>query len=167
MRCVSVNSKYRTDMSSALKPGGWSENVDLICATKSDHGPIPEDSAVKRWTDLVAEGAMKMGRTMLTEGVDCKAIMEEVGFVNIEVKPFKIPIGTWPADPVLKEAGANQLVGMLDGIQSLSLAIFTRVLGWTQEEVEVLLMHARSEFKKKKNYRYWSGWVVYGQKPKN
>lgn len=106
-----------------------------------------------------------MGRNMNLHGSDVKVIMEKVGFEEITVMPFKIPIGTWPANPVLKEAGANQLIGFLDGIQSLSLAIFTRVLGWTQEEVEVFLMEVRNDFKKKKSYRYLVGWTVYGRKP--
>lgn len=106
-----------------------------------------------------------MARDMSLHGANVKDIMEKTGFEDINVITFKIPIGTWPASPVLKEAGANQLIGFLDGIQSLSLAIFTRILGWTQEEVDVFLMEVRNDFKKKKKYRYLVGWTVYGRKP--
>lgn len=96
-----------------------------------------------------------MGRSMSYEGTEISAMMEEAGFIDLKVITFKIPIGTWPADPVLKEAGANQLVGMLDGIESLSLALFTRVLGWQPERVEEFLALTKEDFRKKKSYRYW------------
>lgn len=150
-----------------LKPGGWCEDAELTSETKSDHWDIPEDNAAKKWANLMTEGIGKLGRNMRPEGPKIKEMMEEIGFVDVVYRPFKIPIGTWPANKVLKEAGANQLVGMLDGLQSLSLAIFTRGLGWQQEELEVLLMEVRAEFKKKKNYMYWPGWRVYGRKPEN
>lgn len=149
----------------SLKPGGWCECTNLVAELHSDHVEISPDSPAKRWVDLIAEGAYKMQRNMSQHGSDIKKIMEETGFEDITVTTFKIPIGTWPADPILKEAGANQLIGFLDGIQSLSLAIFTRVLGWTREEVEVFLMEVRKDFKKKKSYRYLIGWTVYGKKP--
>jgi len=119
----------------------------------------------KRWADLMAEGISNMGRDMRPEGEEVKQIMEEIGFVDVVHIPFKIPIGTWPANKTLKEAGAFQLVAMLDGVQSLSLAIFTRALGWSTEEVEVLLMECRKDFKQKRKYMYWPGWIVYGKKP--
>lgn len=54
---------------------------------------------------------------------------------------------------------------MLDGIESLSLAIYTRALQWTREDVEVFLTEVRKDFSKKKNYYYWPSSVVYGRKP--
>ena len=106
-----------------------------------------------------------MGTSMTQEGSAISALMEEAGFVDTKIINFKIPIGTWPAHPVLKDAGAYQLVGMLDGIESLSLALFTRVLGWQPEQVEEFLAKAKRDFSKKKSYRYWPGWIVYGRKP--
>lgn len=104
---------------------------------------------------------------MTTEGEAVKQMMEEIGYVNVVCQLFKVPIGTWPADKSLKEAGAAQLVAMIEGIQSLSLAIFTRALGWSAEETEVFLMECRPAFKAKKQYLYWPGYIVYGQKPEN
>lgn len=149
----------------SLKPGGWCECTNLVAELHSDHAEVSSESPAKRWVDLIAEGARRMARNMSLHGADVKDIMEKTGFQDVTVITFKIPIGTWPASPTLKEAGANQLIGFLDGIQSLSLAIFTRVLGWTQEEVEVFLMEVRNDFKKKKKYRYLVGWTVYGRKP--
>lgn len=121
----------------------------------------------KRWADLMAEGIAKMGRDMRPEGSLVKSIMEEVGFVDVVHIPFKVPVGTWPANETLKAAGGAQLIVMLDGIQALSLAIFTRGLGWAPEDVESFLEECRKDFKQKKKYMYWPGWIVYGRKPEN
>ena len=124
--------------------------LELLFSVSHEHS-----NASLKGADYIAEAGLKMGRSMSYEGSQISAMMEEAGFVDLKVITFKIPIGTWPADPVLKEAGANQLVGMLDGIESLSLALFTRVLGWQSEKVEEFLAAAKDDFRKKKSYRYW------------
>ena len=148
-----------------LKPGGYVEDTELWSQTRADHIELKDDMPAKRWADLMAEGVGKMGRDMRPEGGELKTMLEDIGYVDVVHMPFKVPIGTWPADKTLKQAGAHQLVAMLDGIQSLSLAIFTRGLGWSHDEVEVFLMEARNDFKQKKKYMYWPGWIVYGKKP--
>ena len=85
--------------------------------------------------------------------------MREVGFTDVVLRPVKIPIGSWPADPQLKMAGQLQQVAMLEGIEALTLAIFTRCLNWSVEEVQVFLAHTRKEFLKKRTYTYWPGYV--------
>jgi hypothetical protein len=38
-------------------------------------------------------------------GYHTKEFMEEVGFINVVEKKFKLPIGKWPAEPQIKGAG--------------------------------------------------------------
>lgn len=82
-------------------------------------------------------------------------MMREVGFTDVVLRPFKIPVGSWPADARLKEAGQLQQVAMVEGIEALTLAIFTRCLQWSVEEVQVFLALVRKEFFKKRTYTYW------------
>jgi hypothetical protein len=74
-------------------------------------------------------------------------------------------VGTWPKDPKLKEIGAYQLVQMLDGVESYTMALLVRVLGWSPEEVQVLLSHARNELRSRQNHLYTLVHFVYGRKP--
>jgi len=55
--------------------------------------------------------------------------MESVGFTNIVVREFKIPIGPWLEDVKLRIMGAYQLVAMLEGLEALTLRLWTRHLG--------------------------------------
>lgn len=54
---------------------------------------------------------------------------------------------------------------MLDGIESYTIALLTRVLGWSAEGVQVLLVHARNELRSRKNHLYTHVHFVYGRKP--
>ena len=85
---------------------------------------------------------------------DLGRLMREVGFVDVVVRQFKIPVGGWPGDPQLKQAGQLQQSAMLDGVESLTLVIFTRCLNWSVEEVQVFLAHVRKEVLKRKTYMY-------------
>lgn len=93
--------------------------------------------------------------------------MRDVGFVDVVLRPFKIPIGKWPLDPQLKEAGMLQQVAMLEGVESLSLAIFTRCLGWSPERVQAFLTEVRNDFRKKKTYTYWPWYVAFTRSMQN
>ena len=70
-------------------------------------------------------------------GVDLGEDMKAAGFVDIVVKEFKLPMGPWPADEQLRQAGLATMVATLDGCFGMSLKIFKTGLGWSVEELEV------------------------------
>jgi hypothetical protein len=41
------------------------------------------------------------------------------------------------------------------GLESFSMALFTRVLNWSKEEVDVFLVSVRKEMKDPKIHAYW------------
>ena len=54
---------------------------------------------------------------------------------------------------------------MLDGSSSYGAAHFTRVLGWTSEEFEMLSVSVKSELKDRTLQVYSNFYVIYGRKP--
>jgi hypothetical protein len=59
-----------------------------------------------------------------------------------------------PAFPLLidllreqKTIGAWNLLNVLEGIEAFSMALFTRILGWSAAEVEVLLVDVRKDLR--------------------
>jgi hypothetical protein len=46
------------------------------------------------------------------------------------------------------------------GLEGLSMAIFTRILGWTKEETEVFLALVRKDMKDTKIHSYWEMYVT-------
>jgi hypothetical protein len=47
------------------------------------------------------------------------------------------------------------LADLEPGLEGLSMAIFTRILGWTKEETEVFLTLVRKDMKDTKIHSYW------------
>lgn len=81
--------------------------------------------------------------------------MSEAGFINITKLEFKLPLGPWPKDKRLRQAGVFGMANLLEGMHGLSLKLFTGVLGYTLEELEVLLMECKTELKKKSSHAYY------------
>ena len=138
-----------------IKPGGWIECQELSVDARSDDSSLLPDSYIRQWCENQEKGFATINTTLLMSGQWLKDWMEAAGFVNVVIREFKIPIGTWPADPKLREMGAFQLVAMLDGIQGLTVMAWVKFLGWREEEVEVFLAKVRAEWRSRKVHSYW------------
>ena len=53
------------------------------------------------------------------------------GFTAVKLEAFKLPLGGWPKDTRLKQAGVFMMATFRDGLQAIGMGFFTRVLGWT------------------------------------
>lgn len=143
------------NLARAIKPGGWIESQEFDLMAFTDDDSLSSDSHVLKWCRLMNEGGQMAGFKLRITSDEIRAAMEVAGFTDITVIDLKLPIGIWPKDPTLKEAGKFGLVAMLNGLEGISLAIFTRFLKWQVEEVEVLLAHVRNEWKRRTVHSYW------------
>lgn len=85
-----------------------------------------------------------------------KHLMTEIGFVDIKEVLFKWPINRWPREKRFKELGEWSRLNTDDLLEGLSMALFTRCLGWTPQEVGVFLVDARKDLNNPKIHAYWS-----------
>ena len=81
--------------------------------------------------------------------------MQAAGFVDIEERIYKWPQNWWPKDPKYKEIGMWTLANLDDGLEGLSLAYFTRGLGWSKEEVLAFLLDVRKDIRNLKIHACW------------
>ena len=139
----------------SLRPGGWVENQEFDLHRRSDDDSIPPDSKVREWEYHWNRGAEIAGFTGGCDPQSMSQQMRTAGFRNVVIKEYKVPIGPWPKDKRLREAGMYGLIALLEGLHGLSIRVFTRFLGWTTEELEVLLWEVRTELKKKSVHSYW------------
>jgi hypothetical protein len=47
------------------------------------------------------------------------------------------------------------LENVLSGLEAITMAIYTRILGWSKEEVDIFLIDVRKEMKDTKIHVYW------------
>ena len=57
-----------------------------------------------------------------------REMITQAGFVDVVEKKFKVPVGTWPRDPKLKELGQWNLLFCLEGLESWSLYLLSMIL---------------------------------------
>ncbi|KAF9871074.1 methyltransferase domain-containing protein [Colletotrichum karsti] len=147
----------------ALSPGGWFEAGGFVLPLGCDDGTLIKGSALSQWQELMVEAGEKIGRSIESPAKYTDA-MKEAGFVDITVKKYVWPLNSWPKDKKLKEIGRWHHVNLDQGFEGLSLALFTRALNWTKEEVLALCAEARKELKSKSTHAYWNVQVTYARK---
>lgn len=148
-----------------LAPGGWVECQEFDYHRRSDDNTIKPNSRVKFWEDELTTAFQRINYRGGCDPEVAMRQMRQAGFTNVHVRKFKLPIGPWPKDPMLKEAGMFGLVNLLDGIYGLSAKLCIDVLGYSATELEILLMECRKELRLKKVHAYFPIYVILGQKP--
>ncbi|KAK1621594.1 methyltransferase domain-containing protein [Colletotrichum phormii] len=137
-----------------LAPGGWIELSDILLDLQSDDGTVTQECATQKWAGHMLEAAAIWKRPLDS----CKFYKEqlaEAGFTNIEEKIYKWPSNPWPKDPKYKELGVWTYENLGNGLSGLSLALFTRALGWSAEQLEVFLVDARKDMRDRSIHGWW------------
>lgn len=111
-----------------------------------DDGTLTEKHAIMTWDRLFIEACKMLGRED-SPGPKLEGWVREAPFKNVVHQHFKIPLGPWAKDAHNKDLGMCNLAQTLEGLDAFTLKLFIGVLGWTREEVVVLLAQVRQELK--------------------
>jgi SAM-dependent methyltransferase len=137
----------------ALAPGGIIECQDCSFPMKSDDGSHI-GTPIDQWFGYVLMGMEKLGKSFGTEPKNYKSYLEEIGFVDVHVDIRRWPVGPWMEDRKNKELGLWVRADGLDVMQGGSLAILTRGMGWSPQQVEVFLVDCRKAFMNRNIHGY-------------
>lgn len=143
--CVADYQALYSEVLNALKPGAWFEQAEISVVPKSDDNSI-KDTYLEKWGALAIECGEKFGKSF-SIAEDSATEFKKAGFENVEYVTFRWPIGTWPKDKKYKTIGAYNRMGWEDGIEGWAMFLFTNVLGWQREEVQVLIAGIRKELR--------------------
>ncbi|KAJ5739364.1 hypothetical protein N7533_012148 [Penicillium manginii] len=89
----------------------------------------------------------------------------EAGFEDVRDEVYKVPSSAWHDDPIQKQIGRYNLCSLLMAVESYSLALFTRVLGWSNHQTQVFLAGVRRDLRNPEVHTYCNLHIVYGRKP--
>ena len=145
----------------ALQPGGWFELSDLYMPVLSDDGTI-KDTSLQAWNDQFLVACKRFGRNP-SLAAKYKDFMLEAGFIDVQETMFKWPINTWAKDKALKEIGRWNYINMMEGMEGFTVRLFTKALGQTFEEVQVLLAGMRKDCADRSIHSYWPMCVSFAQ----
>lgn len=147
-----------------LKPGGYIEQLEISVNMESDDGSLKPGDPLVQFGNLFVQAGQITGQTF-TIIDSMKQGIQDAGFVNIHEQVWKVPLGTWAADPKQRELGYWTLYGFETGLEGYALATMIRVLGWSAAEVQVFLAKLRANVRDRNVHSWHYIRVVYGQKP--
>lgn len=129
-----------------LRPGGYLELQDISfpfqCIDDSWEG-----TALKNLCRLLMDGSAALGKDW-HRVPKYKEYLEELGFVDVKEHTFSCPIGPWARDEKNKTLGVWGRANVLQSLQGLSMAVMTRGLRMTPQEIERLLVDVRKDLNK-------------------
>ena len=124
---------YVRDMASILRPGGWVEIQDFALDWYL-HGSCC--SGEWEWLNALFLAAQKKGWDLRC-GRNAKEYMQQAGLVDISVKEYRLPMGTWLVGerPETKRIGEHSAreYGML---YYFAIPKMLQGMGYTEEKIE-------------------------------
>ena len=144
-----------------LEPGGWLEFQEFTHEMFSSDDSL-NGSALKTinstWTAVLAEsGRNPWAMTHL------KAILSEVGFVDVAEQILILPIGNWPKDTRYKEVGRWNGVNCHMVVDASGKVLAKS--GMTEGQIKHLMANAKAELRSGKIHAHQVYYVVYGRRP--
>ncbi|KAI9931480.1 hypothetical protein ASPWEDRAFT_169675 [Aspergillus wentii DTO 134E9] len=146
-----------------IRPGGWIDQLEMSIEFRSDDGTVTDDHVLSVWSKTFIEAGERFGKTFRTADL-AKGYMQEAGFQNVTEERFKLPVGPWSKDRRLKKLGMWNLTHCEAGIEGWAMALLTRIMGWSYDEVQVFLAQMRQGLRDPNVHAYFYVVGVYGQK---
>lgn len=146
-----------------LAPGGYFELQDPCLPMRCDDGTM-DGTALGEWNRLMDEGMLRIGKD-LRDNLKWGQYMREIGFEGVVESKGATAFNTWPKGRKNKVLGALSCQNLTEGVQSMSLALFTRVLNMSSEQVLAFLEDVKRDLADTKIHSYCTVYIVYGRKP--
>ncbi|OTB02713.1 hypothetical protein M426DRAFT_193069 [Hypoxylon sp. CI-4A] len=148
---------------SHLKPKGWIEIQDFGGILKCDDKTLAPGSLLTQFFEMTTEGLSKRGIRWPIAN-DMEKILRDAGFVNIQCKKFKCPIGTWPKARKLRLVGLYLKSVVADLMDALAPIIFP-LLSKSLQQMDEFLMGAHNELQTTNAHIYLDYFFWYAQRP--
>ncbi|GKT50528.1 secondary metabolism regulator LAE1 [Colletotrichum spaethianum] len=158
------NIYEEAEESSNLAPGGWAEFQDVNTSFYSQDGTYSKETATSKWMTAFMEACSATGRDP-SVGPKLEGWVRNAQFQNVVADRVRAPLGPWPKDQWYSDLGMMNLILTLNGLEALSLKLFSEMLGKSQVEITVQLANVRKELKSNSFHAMFDIHVVYGQKP--
>ncbi|EXJ65684.1 uncharacterized protein A1O5_11211 [Cladophialophora psammophila CBS 110553] len=153
-----------TQALSHLNPGGWVEMQEYHCQVYSDDGSLDQAIYLKNWVEEMNEGSKRFGKELKTAN-KLKNYMQDAGYIDVHEEIYKCPIGPWAKGKRYKELGTYYRAQFVDAVEPFTLAIFTRVLGYTIDQALVTIERVKQDLINPNLHLYVDYHFVWGKKP--
>ncbi|KLO86471.1 uncharacterized protein LW93_11247 [Fusarium fujikuroi] len=151
----------------ATKPGGWIETHEFNPVFHSQNESIVDGSAIATWGTIFEEGCKQLGTSFIPLPSDVQMKhLEAVGFVDIQSRIIKVPIGNWPKERALKDIGSLAKMSITGDIQGW-IGFMTYVCRWENSDIRDYCVQLSKELASTTTQLFYYQQVVWGRKPKD
>ncbi|KAL0260732.1 hypothetical protein SLS55_004422 [Diplodia seriata] len=134
-----------------VKPGGWVEFQDYDSVYYSDDGTLTPEHDMKKWLDTLRQACLDAKRAC-DPGPRLEGYVKEAGCDVVDADAADADMSGW----LKKQCGLMNLIQSLEGLEAFSYRIFTDMLRWEVDEVNVFLAKVRNDLKNKNIHAYYN-----------
>ncbi|KAK1718293.1 S-adenosyl-L-methionine-dependent methyltransferase [Colletotrichum lupini] len=143
--------------------GAYVETQDFGANVKSDDGTMPENwPLLEFWSEI--RDAMHKMKIDIQVAPRIGAVMKDAGFVNVQVKSYKVPVGRWPLDKIKRLVG-HYMRSVTEDHLGAAASKPLAALRMERTEIEVFLASVRNAIKDPNVHAYGTYYSRVGQKP--
>ncbi|KIW04945.1 uncharacterized protein PV09_04110 [Verruconis gallopava] len=146
-----------------LKPGGYIELQDLTSPVCCNDPTESSNSIMVKYGNHVLDAGRRIGLDFQAP-YKWREMLQEAGFVDINIRWFNWPIGPWAKGVKNKMIGRYLYVDFHEGLEVARL-LFTNVLGWSSNDFDNLIAQVRAEMEEQKIHLYERVCFCYARKP--
>jgi hypothetical protein len=118
-----------------LLPNGWVELADWDYLPYRPEGSVDtRDNSIVKWHNLLLNDGFEKTQRDGRPGSKLKKWVVDAGFEEVQEFFYKTPVGAWPKDKKLKEIGRYYKLSLEEGLEGISLRLFTQLLGMSVDE---------------------------------
>lgn len=120
------------------------EQVDFDIRPCLDEGSFPENSKFLLWANELREAFKRAGKPIEMDP-NTQAVLEHLGFVDVRHEAKKIAFNSWPPETQEKEMGKWFNLAFTMGLQAISYAPLSRMLGYNKDQIDALIEDVKRE----------------------
>jgi SAM-dependent methyltransferase len=162
--CVHSRAALYAQCLTALKPGGYLEEVEYAPEFISQDNSIAPGSPLAQWTDVALACAARLPDEEIYVFRHMATRIRAAGFEDVTEESFYWPLGPWAKGKELKELGAWGRMHIDLGAENWVLRLLTS-MGWEVKDIKKLCDGVRKQMREKGVHALHQMNVVYARKP--
>ncbi|KAL4755744.1 class I SAM-dependent methyltransferase [Aspergillus foveolatus] len=147
-----------------LRPGGWFEQIEIDFEPRCENQSL-DGTRLREWYQRLKDATAQTMRPIAYDPRVTKEELKKAGFINVNHQWVGLPLNTWLDDEHENNVAQWYNLAFLESIDIMSLAPFSRVLGWKREDISRFAKRAKNEASNKDIHAFNVLHIIYAQKP--
>ncbi|KAL3471988.1 S-adenosyl-L-methionine-dependent methyltransferase [Aspergillus californicus] len=127
-----------------LRPGAWFEQVEIDFEPRCDDRSL-DGLALRQWYEYLKKATADLMKPIAHSARNTMKDLHDAGFTEIDHQIVGLPLNPWHPDDHERKVARWYNLAVSESIETLSLAPFSRVLGWDLKRIHQLAEEVKAE----------------------